>query len=213
MKNLFTRKIYHGKFDHRVTLKARHANGQNKDIPSADVVDWLLHKEFKSTEIKYRTLNTYSYINSTYTVSVYFKDAKVMEMLQKNIAADYFIEFEKPMDESHTALLESNDKLLTRKQLFFDKYRMVLRVKPQKKNSWSYDFTRIREIKAWCIEQFGSERANSDRYMMGGHSNGNFYFADTKDALLFKLTWGGEDVKTERVITHAELEERGFAKA
>lgn len=203
MQIQFTKKIYHKKFDHRLVLSIRHGNGDKKK-PTAEVIEWLMANKFDKAD--WRGTTTYSYVYGTSQYTVYFKKAEVLEYLQQTIAADFISMLEKPLDEEHTKLLESNDKLVTRKQLFYGKYRMCLRVAPEQLSTWQTSTANITKIKEWCTEQFGHWVGHQDRYMISGWSKGNFYFADPKDALLFKLTWGGQDVKTERVITVAELE-------
>lgn len=207
MLNLFTKKIYYKKFNHRMVINTRSRTAPAKQ-PTAEIIEWLLVRKFGNSakpSMPWRGLSTYSYIDGTYNYTVFFKDMEVFDYI--NDMAGEFIEIlEKPMSDEHTEMLESNDKLITRKQLFYGKYRMCLRVSPEQIGKWQTSSKNIDQIKIWCREQFGDDRENADRYMMSGWSKGNFYFADPKDAILFKLTWGNQDVKTERVITHAELE-------
>lgn len=203
MQVLFTKKIYHKKFDHRLVIAIR-GNVGDKKKPTGEVIEWLLTNKFDKTD--WRGTTTYSYITRSSQYTVYFKKPEVLAFLKDAIANEYFNELERPMDEEHSQLLHSNDKLVTRKSLFYNKYRVCLRVSPEVLSAWQTSTANIQKIKDWCREQFGHEWDNGDRYAMSGWSKGNFYFADPSDALLFKLTWGGEDVKTERVITVAELE-------
>jgi len=217
MEELYTKKIYYKKFTHRVVIDCTGAavtqNSKKYDpkAPTGSVVFWLLSNKFNPKE--WQGLSTYSYIKGTTSYSVFFKDKKVLDYLERNIGQTYFQILEKPLDDNHVELLENNDKLVTRKQLFYGKYRMCLRVSPKMVNKWQTSTTHIQEMKTWCRDQFGSPYEARDRYMMSGCRKGNFYFAEAKDALLFKLTWGGEDVQTERVVTYKELEDARVAKA
>lgn len=203
MKKLYTKKIYHKKFDHRIVFNTRQSNRvrQDKKQPTAETIEWLLANNFKDDQ--WRSFSTYAYVNHVYTITVYCKGPVVKDFLLKNVDNKYISELEEPMDAEHSELLSSNDKLVTRKDLFFKKYRMCLRVSPTQISAWQTSTDNIRKMQEWCVEQFGND---SDRYQTSGWARGNFYFADPKDALLFKLTWGGDDVKTERVITVDELE-------
>lgn len=217
MKELYTKKIYYKEFTHRLVIDctgtAVSQNSRKYDpcAPTGSVIYWLLNKKFGGKV--WKGLSTYSYINGVTSYSVFFKSKAILDYLEEQIGPKYFIELEKPMDANHVEMLESNDKLVTRKQLFYGKYRMCLRVSPERLSAWQTSTQNIQEIKKWCRKQFGHEYDARDRYSMSGYAKGNFYFADAKDALLFKLTWGGQDVKTERVVTYAELEKSGNVSA
>jgi len=205
METLYTKKIYYKKYDHRLVVKTKdYRVGEDKQTPTVEVIQWLMAKRFPDTS--WRTSTSYSYITKSSHYAVFFKGPEAYEYLREQIGEKYIIAYERPMNEEHTALLEGNDKLVTRKQLFYGKYRMCLRVSPERISAWQTSSSNIRKIKEWCVEQFGDERENADRYMISGYSKGNFYFATPSDALLFKLTWGGQDVKTERVVLVSELE-------
>jgi len=209
METQFTKKIYYKKYDHRLVINARTSGYREPVIkPTAETVEWLLNKRFPDGG--WRTVSTYSYVHKSQQCSVFFKDPVVFEYLKEQVGEDFISVLEKPLSAEHTQMLESNDKLITRKQLFYSKYRMCLRVSHTRLSYWQTSSENVREMQAWCKEQFGDDQ---ERCMMSGWSRGNFYFKDPKDALLFKLTWGGQDVKTERVITVAELEAAKVSEA
>lgn len=202
MQTLFTKKIYYKKFDHRIVIDIRSGGYSSPKLkPTGEIIEWLLNRRYP--EGNWRSMSTYSYIHSTYQCSVFSKGPELYEYLKEQIGEEYITIFEKPMSEEHVALLEGNDKLVTRKQLFYGRYRMCLRVNHIQLGKWQTSSENVKEMQAWCDEQFGTDQ---ERCLVSGWSRGNFYFKDPKDALLFKLTWGGQDVKTERVITLAELE-------
>lgn len=205
MEIQFTKKIYYKRYDHRFVINIRSGYSTDKrNQPTGEVVEWLLKRKFTDDKA-WRAMATYSYVTKTNQYSVFCKGSEIFDYLKDEIGEEFINLLEKPLNDDHVSMLESNDKLVTRKQLFYGKYRMCLRVSPEQISSWQTSTANIQKIKDWCREQFGNEFHNSDRYMISGWSKGNFYFADPKDALLFKLTWGGQDVKTERVITVAEL--------
>lgn len=206
MQKLYTKKIYYQIYTHRLSICCDNPTGRTNDplAPNQQVITWLLNNKFGPKA--YKGLASYSYVYNKHSYTVFFKDQAILEYLQQYIPEKYYLQLESPMDEEHVALLESNDKLVTRKQLFYGKYRVVLRVSPTKLTAWQVSTENINEIKAWCRNQFDLQRSDAnDRFMMSGWTKGNFYFADPKDALLFKLTWGGQDVKTERVVLYSEL--------
>lgn len=204
MKTEFTRKIYHKKFDHRLVIKVR-SNSPRKyeglKQPTSEVIEWLLACKFDRQDWKAHA--SYSYVNYNQNYTIYFTDTKVLDFIKEQVDAQYLELLEKPIDAEHTKMLMDNTKLVTRKTLFYGKYRMALRVAPKRLSQWQTSTQNIKDMKAWCVEQFGQD---ASKYCVQGYARGNFYFAQASDALLFKLTWGGDDVQTERVVTVAELE-------
>lgn len=208
MQKLYTKKIYYKVYTHRLSICCDNPTGKTTDhnAPSSQAITWLLNNKFGHQS--YKGLASYSYINNKHSYTIFFKDQAILEYLREFIPEKYMLQLEEPIDDEHIALLESNDKLITRKQLFYGKYRMCLRVAPTRLTAWQVSTQNIDEIKRWCRDQYDLSRGDSnDRFMMSGWSKGNFYFAEPKDALLFKLTWGGQDVKTERVVLYSELTE------
>jgi len=217
MEELYTKKIYYKKFTYRLvidctgTFVTHGSKRYDSRAPTSSVIFWLMNKKFPTSS--WKGLGSYSYITGTTSYTVFFKDKEILDYLEGEIGQKYFLALEKPLDDNHIEMLESNDKLVTRKQLFYGKYRLVLRVGPERINGWQIKTDNIQKIKQWCRDQFGNYYEARDRYMMSGYRRGNFYFADPKDALLFKLTWGGQEVETERVVTYDELAKAGLAKA
>jgi hypothetical protein len=204
MKLEFTKKIYYKKFDHRVVILTRSYRASKYSdfkIPTSECLEWLMATKFDRAE--WKGLTSYSYVHNQQSYTIYFKDTKVLDFLKSQLGEDGIEVLERPIDEEHSRMLTDNDKLVTRKSLFYGKYRMVLRVAPERLSQWQTSTKNIQEMRGWCHKQFGLD---DSKYSINGYSRGNFYFAEVKDALLFKLTWGGEDVKTERVITVAEVE-------
>lgn len=204
MKTQFTRKIYHKKFDHRLVIKVRSSSSRRYEAlkqPTSEVMEWLLASKFDRQDWKAHA--SYSYITYDQNYTIYFSDTKVLDFVKEQVDGQYLELLEKPLDAEHTKMLKDNTKLITRKTLFYGRYRMALRVAPKRLSQWQTSTQNIKEMKAWCEEQFGED---PNKYSVQGYARGNFYFAEASDALLFKLTWGGDDVQTERVVTVAELE-------
>ena len=205
MKELFTKKIYYKKFNHRLAIMVRRHNTDNKS-PTPEVIEWLLNRKFPKgwrgmTSSSYATPYRWGRKPDKNLYTVFFKDPEVYNFLQGIIGQDYFDEFEKPMDEQHTQMLEK-EKVVTRTKLFYDKYRIALRVPAKYKNRQAIT-SHLLEMKVWCNSQFGQEGAT---YRTSIWTNGTFYFAEPKDAIMFKLVWG-EDIKTtERVVLISEME-------
>lgn len=210
MKELVTRKIYYKKYNHRLAIKTR--KNQNKITdPTPEIVEWLLATKFGKN---WRGITSTSYEGhwswhrgpSMKLYTVFFRDPKIFEYLESAIGRDNFLEYEKPLDEAHTEQME-REKVVTRTQLFYKKYRIAFRV-PAKtiKNKQGSSTAHFKEMMAWCEDQFGSRSDNREKYCVQYYTNGTFYFADTKDAMLFKMTWSDNIGSTERVVLVSELE-------
>lgn len=211
MRELVTKKIYYKKFNHRLAIKTKIKYGDVKS-PTPEVIEWLLNRKFANdwratTSSSYEGAYVWGRKPSKNLYTVFFSKPEVFDFLEGIIGRDYFDEYEKPLDASHTALMEK-DKVITRTKLFYDKYRIAIRVSAKRKAGpfGSSSTTHIREMQDWCVDQFGDESANLDRYKTHIWTNGTFYFTDPKDAVLFKLVFGEEIKATERVVLVSELE-------
>lgn len=209
MKELFTRKIYYKKYDHRLAIKTRKSQ-LHKSVPNRDIIEWILNSKFKgswrgvassSGSSWYRT---HKPLQNIYTV--FFKDPAIFEYLEKTIGLEHFEEFEKPIDEAHSELLE-REKVVTRKQLFHRRYRFVFRIPAKFAPGRSrFSTTHLDEMEAWCKKQFGRASENRDKYYIQRWSTGTFYFAQASDAVMFKMVWSDNIGVSERVVLVSELE-------
>ena len=208
MKELFTRKIYYKKFNHRLAIMVRRHTTDTKS-PTPEIIEWLMNRKFAK---QWRGMTSSSYEGSwswgrkpsknLYTL--FFTDPAAFDYLESIIGRDYFDEYEKPMDEQHTEMLEK-EKVITRSKLFYDKYRIAIRV-PAKYQNRQSTTAHLREMQEWCVSQYGRESDNQSIYRTSIWTNGTFYFADPKDAIMFKLVFGEEIKATERVVLVSELE-------
>lgn len=200
MDELFTKKIYYRKYDHRLVIKCR--NGRHNDIlaPTGEVVTWLLNQDYKDA---WRGISSYGYVDKIQYFTVFFKNPAIFDYIKERIKPQFLTEYEKPMDEQHTEMLEK-EKVVVRKQLFHNKYRIAIRCEPINRGG-RWDTTHMQEMKKWCELQYGREYDNKDRYKMSGWHNTSFFFADPKDAVMFKLVH--QDIKrTERCVLVSEME-------
>jgi hypothetical protein len=52
------------------------------------------------------------------------------------------------------------------------------------------DYLKVREVREWCVEQFGPEPRNHDAWSRWYHKNHNrIFFRDEKDYVWFMLRW------------------------
>lgn len=210
MKELFTKKIYYKKFNHRLAIRTRSQQKQTK-APTPEVIEYLMNMKFGK---EWRGITSSSYEGSWHRnrrpsinlYTVFFKNPEVFDYLEGIVGRDQFHEYEKPMDDAHTEQME-REKVITRTQLFHKKYRIAFRV-PVKtaKRTPGYSTAHLQEMEDWCVSQFGPVKDNRDRYHVQRWTNGTFYFADPKDAVMFKMVWSENIGVSERVVLVSELE-------
>lgn len=211
MKELFTKKIYYKKFNHRLAIACRKNNREIKK-PTPEVIEYLMNTKFGKewrgiTSSSYEGPYTWNRRASKNLYTVFFKDPRAFDYLEKIIGRDSFEEYEKPMDEQHTQMLEK-EKVLTRKILFHNKYRIALRVPSIRlKGQPGSSTAHVDDMEEWCAENLGPRASSLDLYMIQRWTNSTFYFANPKDAMLFKLVFGEYVKTTERVVLISELEE------
>ena len=194
MQESFIQKLYYGKFTHKAVIKCRNHRGKVTQ-PTGEVVEWLMAKKFKKDE--WKGLHTWERTGYRYTV--YFKGEDVLKFLIDQITEEFIVSTEKPMSTEHLKVLET-EKVVTRRKLFYDKYRFAVRVSP-KRQAGVWKSEAVQEMCEWCQENFG---AAGDRYTMTYHSNASFFFRDANDVMLFKLSH--HDIKTtERVMLFSEI--------
>lgn len=213
MKELFTRKLYFREFDYRLQVKCKSSWNHDKTAPCEEVIKWLLNN--KAADHKFKVTTSQDWSNKSLNASVFFKDNAVFDLLKTELGEKHFLEYEKPLSATHTKILGDDEKLITRKDLFYKKYRIVFRADAEKiRNGYWHNTstTKLREMEQWCRDQWGEGGRNDDVFRVDIWSKGIFYFADSKDALLFKLTWGGEaKMTTERVMLISEVEAKEAA--
>lgn len=208
MKELVTRKIYYKTYDHRLVINLRKYKHQKK-IPTQEIVEWILNSKF---EKQWRGIESaandgwFTSKSAVLSYTIFFKDPAIFDLLSETIGKDNFTEYEKPIDKDHTEQMV-REKVITRERLFFKKYRIAFRVPVRRaKHRSGYSTAHISEMQDWCKEQFGPALLNDDRYRVQRWTNGTFYFADTKDAILFKMAWSDYIGSSERIVLISELE-------
>jgi hypothetical protein len=201
MQEFFTKKLYYKKYNHRILFKCQKSGVKDTLAPSGEIITWLLDQKFAG---QWRGITSYAYDTKQTSYTIFFKNPDIYEHLAGLVDAKYFVEYEKPLDDQHTQMLET-EKVVTRKTLFHGKYRIACRVDAKYKSRYNYSQQHIREMEAWCKEQFGSPYSNRDRYRVNSWQNATFFFAEPRDATLFKLTHS--DIRlTERVVLISEME-------
>lgn len=202
MLELNTEKLFYKKYDRRLQIRIRYKRGDEK-IPTAEILQWLLKSKFGKDSWTGRTSTSYTG-GMAFHYNVYFSDPAIYGYLSSVLNSEYLLEYEKPRDDAHKEML-ATEKVITRKILFHNQYRVAIRVEPERKG-WGYSSARIRNMIDWCEEQWGKESLNRDRYRINHWNNATFFFTDAKDAMLFKLA--NQDIKsTERVVLLSEIEE------
>ena len=213
MKELFTKKIYYKKFNHRLAIQVRR-NNSDKKKPTPEIIEWLLNTKFGKGTWRGTSSHSYDYNRrdwytqpSQCLYTIFFKDESVFTYLEGIMGRDSFAEFEKPMDEQHTQMMEK-EKVITRSILFHKKYRIAIRV-PSRKNPKGPGTTtaHLDDMTEWLENNLGARQESTDVYLINRWSNGTFYFANPKDAMMFKLVFGEYIGATERVVLVSELEE------
>lgn len=209
MKELFTKKIYYKKYDHRLAIVVRSSRRADAKRATPEIIEWLLDQKFEG---QWRGISTssypegYTWPRSSYKnlYTIFFKDAKVFDYLEGLLGRDCFEEYEKPMDEKHTEMLET-EKVITRKNLFYDKYRIAARI-PTRRSNTGVQTSHLVDMVGWCKDQFGSAYENKDKYRVHTWNNGTFYFAEPRDAMMFKLVFSEYIGSMDRVVLVSELE-------
>jgi hypothetical protein len=212
MKETFTKKIYYKKFNHRLAIICR-KNNREPQKPTPEILEWLLNIKFGKNNWRGITSSSYE---GPYTwqrrpaknlYTVFFKDPEVFTYLAGIVGQDSFDEYERPMDDKHTEMLE-REKVITRKILFHNKYRIAIRVPARKSTTYPGTTTKhLDEMEEWLTDNLGKRWESQDIYMVNRWTNGTFYFTNPKDAMLFKLVWGEYIGATERVVLISEMEE------
>lgn len=212
MKELFTSKLYYGKFTHRVVISCTFSRNPPNRIPYFDVFDFVkANLEAK----KYRT----RYDGSTHhrrdgnrrrsvrgAISIYFKDEAFLERLLEKYQEIDIVSVERPLNSAHTEVLET-ERVLVRKTLFHNKYRYCIRTNSiRKPGMYNYSRSHIEEMYLWHKETFPELVEGTDYRIYRGW-NANFFFANPKDAMLMKLVWSSSIESTDRIMLLSELEQ------
>jgi hypothetical protein len=209
MREVFTKKIYYKRFNHRLAIKCRH---DNKDVkaPTPEIIEWLMNRKFQA---HWRGMASSSFTGtwnwnqkpSKNLYTVFFTDPQVLEYLEKSLGSDYLEEYERPMNSKHTQMLEE-EKVITRSSLFHGTYRIAIRVSAKKSRDLPGCLTdHLVEMRQWCASQFGDEADNQDIYRTYIWTNGTFYFARPKDAIMFKMVFSEYIGGTERIVLLDEV--------
>jgi hypothetical protein len=182
---------------------------KQKKVPTQEVIEWILNTKFENQWRGIESTANNDWFSSKSIVlhyTVFFKDPAIFDLLSETIGQENFEEYEKPIDKQHTEQM-AREKVITRSQLFFKKYRIAFRI-PVRRTRGRTGFTtsHITQMQEWCEDQFGPQINNDDRYRIQRWTNGTFYFADPKDAILFKMTWSDNIGSSERVVLVSELE-------
>lgn len=204
MKELFTKKIYYKKYSHRLQIKCKYsgATGRTKTWPTSDTIEWVVAQKFPDQFRGRENINYYGGRPSFYTL--FFSNEEIFEFAKATFG-DLLDEYERPMNSNHIEILEKGrDKVVTREKLFYDAYRVVIRISPpsdwaQQKKSQNY----IRELQDWCKDNLGPE---GDAWRISGYWNKNLYFKEANDAMLCKLTFSDYIRTTETVRLLSEIQ-------
>lgn len=204
VKETFTKKLYHKRFTHRMYIKVENSFIKNSVYPPAAVVSWIVNK----TGVDYKTQSSYHRVpngrgwNYRYQnfITVFYSDEALTDILKKEFG-QAIIELERPRDSAHLQILQT-EKVLTRKALFFKKFRVVCRTTPRLDSHGYLDKNHIAEMKSWCEENLskGDWRADSN------WNSTSFFFVDRKSAMHFKIVWNLDIKSTERIVLLDEID-------
>jgi hypothetical protein len=170
------------------------------------VIKWVLAQKFNKADYRGTESDKWAWVVNRWAAertyyTLFFSDPEIFDHIKSTIGEQYLVEYEKPLDSQHSEMLEK-EKVITRKKLFYDKYRFAVRAK-LKTQRGQYDSSHINKMNLWCQEYFegreGDYRANTDW-------NASFFFLNANDAMMFKLS-NSDFSSTERIVLISELEE------
>ena len=205
MKELFTKKIYYKKYSHRLQIKCKYSNatGRTKSWPTADTIEWIVEQKFPGQFRGRENINYYGGRPSFYTL--FFSNEEIFEFAKATFG-DLLDEYERPMNANHIEILEKGrDKVITREKLFYDKFRVVIRMElpsefSQSRKAQNY----FQEVRKWCRDQLGNE---GEVWRASGYWNKNLYFKEANDAMLCKLTFSDYIRTTETIRLLSEIQD------
>jgi hypothetical protein len=233
VKEGYTKKLYWGKWSHKVTLNL----GQtDEDKPSTQTAMKKTLKStmdfLKATGEEFKTLSTYTYSQSTKTsdkrwqsyhsyylvnnsLTLYFKSAQLLKDLLADKKLGGIVTYvEKPFSDGHLEALEV-ERMVVRKTLWWDRYRYAARLKPQARN---YGFPRVeceleQDIRQWIDDQLIKACKRYEdvdyRFTSSGYYKTvmHLYFAHASDAMMFRLAFGQHVKHNERIKLLSELKD------
>lgn len=236
MKELYTRKLYWGKWTHKITLDlGEYSSSRDEDrlklvVQRKKALTWIkgLTSEFKTLEASSfsrsapsigSNYSTYLYKGHEYfynnSITIFFKDESIIDKAKSDHYWKSKIKnIEKPYNGAHLKAIEK-EKLVVRKTLLFDRYRFVARMKPVNRdwdfNTGSYTNAPLQnEMEKWILGKFGTlNLPEKFKYTTSGYYNAapSLYFTDANDAMLFRLTFGQDMKVFERVKLYSELDD------
>lgn len=200
MKELVTRKLYYKKWTHRVCFRVeRNWYPEATRRQRKKVTPYIIYEELGAdwSEKDYRTLESSTWSARDYSLTVYFKDEKILELLKSKF--DYAIEeIEKPESDKHIQALET-EKCLVREKYFYDTYPYAIRIKPDTSN-WGSRKTQFDRLIKWVnTAQKNVKRTGKDYVRINSEWNMTIFFQNAQDAMLFRLS-NPDDIKSvERI--------------
>lgn len=204
MKELFTQKLFFGKYDHRVTMNVAHyhRHGENSIFPHPIIVEYLIKELDPKDGIRIRHSSVYSTKRPSQH-TLYFADKRILAMLQERFG-EHLVEVMKPVSDDHTQALVA-DKVLVREKFFHGKYRFCIRASRRHiPNTYKSTSAHLDEMVKWCKETFKHLDERVDYYIYDGWTK-SFFFTNPADVLLMKLTWADDIDRTERIMLLSEL--------
>lgn len=235
MKEGYTRKLYWGKWTHKVTLllgrvdegkvttetKYKKVRSKLKAFlkDNVDAVKTLETEAYVSSRRAPTPDDRYYYPNYIYVrdkyITVYFKDANLLSKLQDDPKIGKMITYvEKPFNDSHLEALEV-ERMVVRKTLWYDKYRYAARMKPYQRTygpSHTLNPGLPEDIEDWLDDQLikscGRREGRDFKIQKSGYyvSTLHYYFAHAQDAMMFRLAWGQYIKQNERIKLMSELD-------
>lgn len=179
MKKTLTTKLYYGEYPYKVTINT---------LPNANNKKQIKEMVSEIQSFNYKTLQQYG------TFFVYFKDPSLMSIVEKHIPEKHIVEYCYPINQNHVDMLAADEKLITRKTLFEQKYRYAIR----------FDIVRNRVL-ADSIKEWYKDNKDLDIYCRENWLT-SVIFANSKDDLMCaKLSLQG-NMKIERIVLFDEIE-------
>lgn len=234
MKEGYTRKLYWGKWSHKLVMSLGRTDDSKLDTLTKYKKDrTALLRWMKSNGHEYKTMETYRVVDlhedtqmgyydryrynyvKDHTLTLYFKDAQLLKSVLGHHTYGPRVSYvEKPFSEGHLEALEV-EKMVVRRTLWWDKYRYAARLKPQPRNtSWPRKPCEIEAgIRKWIDDQLyqacGRLEDVDYKFTSSGYYKNtmHFYFAHAQDAMMFRLAFGEHVKHNERIKLMSELKD------
>lgn len=150
-------------------------------------------------------------------ISFFLVDSKGYDYLRKNYKKD-IIKLSQPMNEEHLEMLKNGPKTLFRKKLFYNKFRVAIRLKfaydydTKKRKRFSPEWNKLKKIIVKSFKAQGRTDGVDYKINVGdsgyGYSNRlsvSILLKDPKDAVILRFKYEEYIRKIETIVLLSEL--------